>query len=384
MQSSRLLLRRTLVRSSVVAASALMAAGLAVVPASAADPLRTTEAAGASQFIGEETLPTGLMFEGTEVGGLSGISYDAARDVYYAISDDRSQLDPARFYTLQIDLSDGSLDSGDVSVINVTTLRDPRGRPFPELSLDPESIALTPRRTLIITSEGDATQLIDPFVREFSLNGRQLNNAFVPGYYDPAADGTSGVRNNLGFESAGITPDGDYLFTGTENALAQDGPTATLTTTSPARILRYDQSGRLDREFVYVVEPVQDPPVPADGFVVNGLVELLPLGPTRLLAMERSFSTGVGNDARVYLVDTAEATNVRGVPKLPEDLSLLRVVRKTLVVDLDVLGITLDNLEGLTFGPALPDGRQSVLIVSDNNFSTTQVTQFLAFAVSGP
>ncbi len=382
MQSAYLLLRPTIPqRCAVIVASALMAVGLVVAPASAAGPLDGTERAAMPQFVGEATLPTGLMFEGTEVGGLSGLSYDAARGVYYAISDDRSQLDPARFYTLRVDLSDGSLDSGDVSVVDVTTLRDRLGRPFPELSLDPESIALTPNRTLIITSEGDATQLIAPFVREFGLNGRQLSDLPVPSYYDPAADGTSGVRNNLGFESAGITPNGDFLFTGTESALAQDGPTASLTTSSPARILRYDQSGRLDREFVYVVEPVQAAPTLPDGFVVNGLVELLPLGPTQVLALERNFSTGVGNDARVYLVDTAGATNVRGLPTLPADLSSLQVVRKTLVLDLDVLGLTLDNLEGLAFGPVLSDGQQSILIVSDNNFAATQVTQFLAFTV---
>jgi len=358
----------------------MVSIGLAVMPAAASAP-EDIGTAAAPQFVGEEILPTGLMFEGTEVGGLSGLSYDAVRRVYYAISDDRSQLDPARFYTLRIDLSDGTLDDGDVSVLAVTTLRDPRGRPFPPSSLDPESIALTPRRTLVITSEGDASQLIAPFVREFGLGGRQLANLPVPGYYDPAADGTSGVRNNLGFESGGFTPDGGFYFTGTENALAQDGPAATLTTMSPARLLRYDSSGGLDREFVYVVEAVPEPPIPPDGFSTNGLVDVLPLSPTRLVAMERAFAVGAGNDVRLYLVDTAGATNVRGRPALPADLSGVQTVNKTLLVDLDALGITLDNLEGLTLGPTLPDGRQTVLIVSDNNFSTTQVTQFLAFTV---
>jgi 3-phytase/alkaline phosphatase D len=353
------------------------------VPA-AADLVPAAGSASNSQYVGEDVLPTGLMFRGTEVGGLSGLSYDAARNVYYAISDDRSTIDPARFYTLRIGLSDGSLDDGDVSVVDVTRLRDPRGRLFPPGSLDPESIALTPSRTLVITSEGDASQLIDPFVREFSLRGRQLSDAPVPSYYDPAADGTSGVRTNLGFESGGFTPDGTFFFTGTENALAQDGPTATLTTTSPARILRYDHSGRPDREFVYVVETVPDPPVPADAFATNGLVELLPLTPTRLLAMERAFSSGVGNDVRIYLVDTAGATNTLGVRALPADLTGVQVVQKTLVLDLSALGVTADNLEGLSFGPVLPDGGQSLLVVSDNNFATTQVTQFLAFRCDLP
>ncbi|MBA3338703.1 MAG: esterase-like activity of phytase family protein, partial [Geodermatophilaceae bacterium] len=139
-------------RAAMCAVAAACGLNLSIAPAAAtpADLGPTS----APVFIGEEILPTGLMFEGTEVGGLSGLAYDAALDVYYAISDDRSQLQPARFYTLQIDLSAGALDDGDVAVIEVTTLRDPRGRTFAPLSLDPESIALTPRHTLIVTSEG--------------------------------------------------------------------------------------------------------------------------------------------------------------------------------------------------------------------------------------
>ena len=38
----------------------------------------------------------------------------------------------------------------------------------------------------------------------------------------------------------------------------------------------------------------------------------------------------------------------------------------------------------MTFGPKLPDGRQSLILVSDNNFAATQFTQFLMFAVAKP
>jgi len=39
------------------------------------------------------------------------------------------------------------------------------------------------------------------------------------------------------------------------------------------------------------------------------------------------------------------------------------------------------NVEGITLGPTLPDGRQSAVLVSDNNFSPSQLTQFLLFAM---
>lgn len=349
--------------------------------ATAAEPAATgTQTRPAA--IGVAQYPTGTMFAGTEVGGLSGLTYDAARDVFYAISDDRSQIDPARFYTLRIDLSDGTLDQPDVRVLAVTTLLGPDGLPFAATTIDPESIALTPHDTVVITSEGDVTQLIDPFVREFALDGHQLRDLPVLPYYDASAGGARGVRNNLAFESGTVTPLGDRYFTGTENALLQDGPASTLTTTSPSRLLRYDtRSGRETGEFVYVVDPVPDAPIPPDSFATNGLVDLLAVSDTRFIALERAFSTGVGNSIRLYQVDLGGATDVLGRPALPADLTGITPVTKTLLLDLGTLGITLDNVEGLAPGPILPDGRRSLVLVSDNNFSTTQVMQFLAFSI---
>jgi hypothetical protein len=46
-----------------------------------------------------------------------------------------------------------------------------------------------------------------------------------------------------------------------------------------------------------------------------------------------------------------------------------------------VPGVVLGNLEGMTFGPRLPDGSRTLVFVSDNNFSSGQLTQFLAFKV---
>ena len=64
-----------------------------------------------------------------------------------------------------------------VQIVGVTTLRDAAGQPFAPLSLDPEGLALTKDDTLVITSEGFAARLIDPWVREFGLDGRQLGVA---------------------------------------------------------------------------------------------------------------------------------------------------------------------------------------------------------------
>ena len=42
---------------------------------------------------------------------------------------------------------------------------------------------------------------------------------------------------------------------------------------------------------------------------------------------------------------------------------------------------TLENIEGICFGPKLPNGHSTLIFVSDNNFSQSQRTQFLAFEI---
>ena len=67
------------------------------------------------EFLGEVVVPTGTLFKGTEIGGLSSITFDAGRQVYYALSDDqgnRATGDPVRYYTVAIDLADGTDFSG--------------------------------------------------------------------------------------------------------------------------------------------------------------------------------------------------------------------------------------------------------------------------------
>jgi hypothetical protein len=330
------------------------------------------QAHGGLQFLGQAIVPTGTTFQGTTVGGLSSLTYDRTRGVYYALSDDPSQFQPARFYTVAIDLRRGRLGDGDVGFRAVTTLLAPGGQPYPPQTLDPEGLVLTCDRNLVLTSEGFSDRLIPPFVRRYSLSGAFLGDFAVPQAFLPTADKSAGVRPNLAFESAGVTPDCRHFFTATENALYQDGPAATVANGSPSRILRYDlRTGRVERQWFYETDPVAQPPVPATQFSVNGLDELLPLSDDELIGMERSFSVGApgtGNTIKLYEISLRRGTNAR----------------KRLILNLDDLGIPLDNVEGITFGPRLRDGRQSLVLVSDNNFAATQFTQFLAFAVGAP
>jgi hypothetical protein len=363
-------------------ATALLALAVAAVVAVSAPAANQHKRTPGLEFRGEVILPTGTMFEGTQVGGLSGIQY-AGRSTFYTLSDDPSQFGPARFYKLRADIRDGRLTPGDITFLDVTTLRQPDGTLFPNASLDPEGFALTRDHKVIVTSEGFTTRGIDPWIRKFRLDGSHKSSLTVPDQF--LLGPGKGVRQNLGFESAAFSK--KELWTGSEAALTQDGPAASLTERSPARLLRYDRKGRPDEQYLYFTETIAEPPVPATNFAVNGLVDILPLDKHTLLTMERSFSVGApgtGNKIKLFRVDLERADDISRFGSLAGLFGVIDPVRKTLLLNLDVLGRPLDNVEGMTFGPTLRDGRRTLLLVSDNNFAPTQFTQFLLFAYGSP
>lgn len=338
----------------------------------------------AIEFLGEAIIPFNTKVDGTPVGGLSGITFDPRRQVFYAISDDPASKGPARFYTLALDLTDGHLEETDVEIRAVTLIRDRNGAPFRELTLDGEGIRLTPERTLYISSEGQAERGVLPFLREYELDGTYVRDFKIPKKFLPTPENVrrgQGVRHNLVFESMTLSADAASFFTATENALRQDGPASDVDVSSPSRILQFDRrKGRVQAEYVYFVEPAADAPPNPDNFRTSGLVELVSLGPNRLLSLERSFTAGVGNDIKIFQVSLDGATDVRRKTSLAG--KKYRPVQKKLLLAFKSLGRHFDNVEGMSFGPRLPDGRRTLVLVADNNFSERQHTQVLAFAVS--
>jgi len=359
----------------------------------------TAQAASPLAYLGQQIVDTNATAFGTRVGGLSGIDYDASTGRYFAISDDRAQFSPARFYEISLDLGQftrsNSPGAAGVTFAAMTTIRKPDGTDFALNTLDPESIRLVRgggAPTLYWTSEGErlAGNLQNPFVRQMALDGSHLRVLSTPAHYNPTGAGAAdpGIRRNLAFESLTLSVDRAHVYAATENALVQDGPAADVSNRSPSRVVKYDvASGNALAEFVYMVETVAAPPVPSGQFATNGLVELLAVGPGQLIAVERSFSTGVGNAIRLYLASTNGATDVSSLASLAGETYV--PMSKTLLLDLadlrndDGTPVVLDNIEGITFGP-LFNGMPTLILVSDSNFAATQFTQFIALGVTAP
>ncbi len=345
------------------------------------------------KFLDEYDLPYNLQYKNTTVGGLSSIDYDAQNDLYYLISDDRSEFNPSRFYTAKISLDLNEINS--VKMVAVTTLRQENGQPYPDLkkhtkqTVDPEAMRFDPKtRQLVWSSEGERivkqgdTLLIDPSVNTVFTDGKLSSTLVLPEILKMHAT-ESGPRRNGVLEGLAFADNYKTLYVNLEEPLYQDGPRADLTDVNPLiRIFKFNWKTKKNiAQYAYKLEPIAYPAKPENGFKVNGVPDILAINKNQLLVMERSFSDGHdGCVIKVFLAD------LNGADNIISNLSLIKnppqhLIRKKLLLNMDDLKIYIDNVEGATFGPILPNGHQSIIFVADNNFNKTEKTQFFLFEV---
>lgn len=344
------------------------------------------------KFSGQYIVSYNKVFKNTTVGGLSGIDYDAKNDIYYLISDDRSDMDPARFYSAKIHLNEKGIDS--VQFLSVKSLLQPSGEIYPNVIQDryrvpdPEGIRYNAKtKQLVWSDEGerfirnDTVVLINPSVRSITIMGNYVDSFELPANMMMKTT-SNGPRRNGVFEGLSFANNFKTVFVSVEEPLYEDGPRAGLKDTSAwIRIIKYDVKTRKPvAQYGYQIDPVAYAPSPLDAFKVNGVSEILAINDHQLLVMERSFSAGSkASTIKVYLAELKGAQDISGHNSISS--VSFQAVQKKLLLNMDVLGIHIDNIEGLTFGPKLSNGKQSLIFVSDNNFSPDQVTQFLLFTI---
>ena len=355
--------------------------------------LADTPTIGELRFLGQYILPNAMSFQGTVVGGLSGIDYDKQRDQYYLICDDPSALSAARFYTAKIFINEKGIDS--VMLTNVTTILNPSGNAYPDIrkdrvhSADLEAMRYDPSRDeLLRTTEGqrivnaDTTMLQDPDIVIMDRMGKYKDSFPLPSILHMQKE-EKGPRHNSLLEGVAFDAAYRHVFISVEDALYEDGAKAgTGDSTALVRILKFDRKKRKEiAEYAYSVDPVPYPANPAGAFKINGVSDILYAGKNRLLVIERAWSTGRGpSNIRVYMADLSRAENIISNPSLqlhPPKQS----VSKKLLVNMDNIGIPIYNVEGASFGPRLPNGHATLLFVVDDNFSKTEKSQFLLFEI---
>ncbi len=335
-------------------------------PASSPPADRSTPEVG---FLGYSDSLDEQRYEGVKVGGLSGLTYDPKRKLYYALADGGSENVPARFYMLSVPLAQGG--PIDPIILDATILRDPKGKPFTGADFDGEAIDLTSEEELLVVSE------TGPSIRRFSLGGRFLEELPVPQKFLQEPKGYA--RYNQTFESLALSPSGRALYTANERALSADEarifPRKQLESwigmPERVRVLSYADSGsssfQPSEEFFYRPEWGSE------------LSELVAFPGRGLLALERG-------GRRIFRVSLDGAENVAKEENLAA--SNTAPLGKELLVDVD------DNcplpsddnksfglLEGMTLGPELPGRRQTLVMLSDDNYSPSLKTRMIVLSI---
>jgi hypothetical protein len=288
---------------------------------------------------------------------LSGIAWDGAANALYAISDAVPRIVPLR-------------PSAD---FKTWTFGDPIDVRVPT-RWDGEGIALTASRFYISIEARDTPSRTEAKVYELDRSGAMVAEVPLPAHFLRTLD-------NLGPESVSLTLDKRYLFTANEQALAGDGPQPAPGVSTTIRILRRDMQTGEEVEFAYRLDP-------GAGW---GVSDIAALSATDILVLDRQFVVGAGNTIRIYRVDLSSAGNVIDV----EDVSTVQPVAKTLFLDLATLpddgfptslepqaNKILDNFEGIAVGPMLPNGRQALFLISDDNTNPIQVPRLLILSVA--
>jgi len=345
------------------------------------------------KLLGQYEIPYNTTFKMTTVGGLSSIDYDAANELYYMICDDRSNLNPARFYTAKIFISMNGIDS--LRLVDMHPMLQPNGQVYPTklfrpfATVDPEAMRYDPvNRQLVWSSEGERivsaedTIVQDPAIYIISPNG------YYSGAYNLPANlkmnsFEKGPRQNGVFEGMTFADNYKTLFVNVEEPLYEDGPRVDVKDQDTyIRILKFDTETKNNTaQYAYKPDPVAYPAVPADAYKINGLPDILSIGKDRFIVIERSYSTGrLACTIKIFMTDISAATDIKEVASLSANKNFVPASKK-LLLNMDDLGIYIDNVEGVTLGPVLPNGHRSLIFVADNNFSAAEKSQFFLFEI---
>lgn len=331
------------------------------------------------KYLDDYIIPENAEFEGTRIGGLSDLDYDG--NYFYAVCDLPSS---PRIYQFKMVISENKIDS-----LYFTKVIPIQHKDYPEKNAvwDMEGLLYdAENNTFIISSEGSIKNNRNPFIAVVNSLGQYDGSYEIPHYFK--AEEPEGLRDNGVFEGLTWAYDKNGIWVSTELPMKKDGPTAKLyRTKSPIRVTLYDRELKSPTyQFSYLLDPIRKLPILPFG--MNGVSAILNYAERKFLILERGFSAGYGSQGmrvRLFEADAAKATNTLFINDLKGKINSSVVpAKKKLVFDFKKIRKKLkekivDNLEGISFGPTLPNGNPSLIVISDNNFSswTRQINQVI-------
>lgn len=346
----------------------------------------------------------GANFPHNQFGGIGAIDYFGSGQRYLLLPD-RGPQDGAvefacRFHWAEIQIDLSASPTVRMTLISTTPFVDGKDRPLVGLAtafnqdnssdglrFDPEGVRVARSGQIFVSDE------YGPSVSEFSPIGKLVRRFDVPAKFgskllsaipeEEDSKNRVGRQANGGFEGLALTPDGKKLFAFTQRPLLQD---SRLSAEVPKkriglhnRILELDVKSGTAREFVYPLE-----------HSTHGVSEALAVNDHEFFVLERDGKAGLeAVFKKVFHIDLTNATDVSSIDAIPplELPNDIKPVQKKLLFDfLDPrYGLAGEKcpqkFEGLTFGPPLRDGRQTLVVSVDNDFNSTHASWLHVFAI---
>jgi hypothetical protein len=321
----------------------------------------------------------------------------------YLLLPDRGPADGATSYRCRVHLMDISVVRGgtgwDVSakLVSTTMLTDENGAAYVGKASDTESGRRLDPEGIRIADDGQfyVSDEYGPSILRFDPSGKRIGAPIVvPDRFRVSSpsgrpdlelrSNNRGRQPNRGMEGLAITPDGRFLVGIMQSPLLQDGALDSngKRVGRNIRALRIDLRTGQTAEYVYQLSDAS-----------YGVSEILAVSDHEFLVIERDGKTGPNARCKhITLFDVAGATDVSKIDRLPSDALPEGVRPGAKSVFIDVLdsryGLAADGIpekiEGLAFGPDLPDGRRLLLVTTDNDFLPDVSTVIWAFALDPP
>mgnify|MGYP005990177829 CR=1 FL=1 len=331
-------------------------------------------------FLDEYIIEDSLVVDNAIVGGLSGVDY--ANGSYFFIVDDARN---PRFIESKIKIDEKKIAS--IEFIKTTLIKDSTSTFYNTNSLDLESIFLDEEtQEITVISEGSIRRNKQPSVFSTTLKGKLKSVYKLPKSFK----NNSHIKHNAVFEGSSKAIDKKGFWVSMEGPLTVDGEDPSFQkSSSPIRITYFDKETKTaTKQFAYQLEHITKP---AKGKVnLNGATAILEYKENHFFIIERTYQSGYGsygNIVRIFeaIIDNS-TTNILNIESLKK--TKFTPLKKRLIFNFeDVLdqltdGI-IDNIEGITLGPKLPNGNQSLILVSDDNFQVygKQLNQFILLEI---
>ena len=331
------------------------------------------------------------------LGGMGSAIDHTGKGNTYILASDRGPGDGAsdfrcRVHHMEIMVRPGAKDPVSIRLLATTLLSGLNGKPLKgskkpaQARFDPEGIRMGQGGRFFISDE------YGPVVAEFSPEGRMIRKLPVPARFMPEKESDNpqeelppannrGRQPNRGMEGLAISADGKTVFGIMQSPLIQDGALDEKGKRNGlyCRLLALDTRTGAAREFAYRLD---DPS--------HGINEILAVGPDAFIVIERDGLQGLEARAkRIYWTSLKSATDVSGIERLTsgEVTPAIIPMGKRLLIDLLAPRLGLagpsfpEKIEGLAFGPDLPDGRKLLLVTADNDFVAEVPFRVYAFAV---